>query len=824
MTVRRVECDECFSEFKIRITDPNKKFVRCPNCNGKISLQPKRRSHGAGKSRRIDSTSRKKAKPQGSSIGMWIGIGGGSLAVIVLLVVVIFSAGRQKPDIQEPLVESVFENQANKNSKNDHAINEKSGTSPSSTSKESTQARQNFDGTLILPVGSPPNAFSGSFSGESSPPKYLYKWEKGKVVDYKIDMKIKILDHEEKSTGSCEYEFKDKSSLGNFIGVDVDKSGGKATGTAFVVDPRGYLVTCAHVIEGAKDIHVILNGERFLCKVAAIHETEDLAILQIQKKDLHVVPLGNSDALELAEDVRVIGYPVSSLLGNELKVTSGTVSGIHHNTENLSRRIQVDASVNPGNSGGPVFDRHGNVIGIAVSKITSRTVTDVAFAVPVKLAIELLKKHKIGYVRGRAEADKTGPAIVKSSRSAIAFVEVSLGKEKSQNTEISYLMTIFTMHSRPVSGNRARSFFPAPPSHSFLTGDLLVSEYGELQDTRKKSGSSPLIAIGPDFFLERLPRNNIDTWEHEGLRFNRGGLFRFSVNYKVVSQSLKKLLLEKKYHMQSVGREGEPPKLTLDYDATIEFDPQQGIAVNCQAKGTAKIRAKGLVVSAPLTFSYHVKTEAEILAEKELMRKIEEERKKKAEPLNAVQRKNIIANLKTNDAQLIQKGLTVLQEKKPTSPDDEMAQIIAQLLKHEKNYIRTSALMTLQFWATPKVLPQIIRTMNKGNSATISSAIKVLGQLKTKESIAQLINLIHESQYRYAVQTALIEAGKMAERPVLQLLGEKSSEVRREACNILVEIGTPISLPALRKLISNDKDSLVKLYARQAIEKIESRM
>ncbi len=155
-----------------------------------------------------------------------------------------------------------------------------------------------------------------------------------------------------------------------------------ALGSGIIVDAQGHVVTNAHVIDGATVVKVHLDGDReYRAKVVGKDTRLDVAVLQLESppKDLPVASLGSSDALRVGEYVVAIGNPFG--LGNT--VTMGIVSakGRVIGAGPYDDFIQTDASINPGNSGGPLFDLHGQVIGINTA-IASQG-KGIGFAIPI---------------------------------------------------------------------------------------------------------------------------------------------------------------------------------------------------------------------------------------------------------------------------------------------------------------------------------------------------------------------------------------------------------------------------------------------------------
>jgi serine protease Do len=174
-------------------------------------------------------------------------------------------------------------------------------------------------------------------------------------------------------------------------------------GSGFIVRADGVVLTNAHVVEGADEVRVKLADRReFKGKVAGVDKLTDVAVVKIDAKDLPVVKLGDPSKIRVGEWVLAIGSP----FGFENTVTAGIISGTSRSLPEGTYVpfIQTDAAVNPGNSGGPLFNLRGEVIGVT-SAIYSRTggYMGVAFAIPVDVAAnveeQLLKTGKVE--RGR---------------------------------------------------------------------------------------------------------------------------------------------------------------------------------------------------------------------------------------------------------------------------------------------------------------------------------------------------------------------------------------------------------------------------------------
>ena len=179
---------------------------------------------------------------------------------------------------------------------------------------------------------------------------------------------------------------------------------GEATGSGFVVEKDGTIVTNAHVVDGAESVTVSFEegGEEIDAEVRGVDTSSDLAVLKIdpsEVEDLAVLPLGDSSKVQVGDAVVAIGNP----FGYSRTVTTGIVSGLQREITapdgfQISNVIQTDASINPGNSGGPLLDSQGRVIGINSQIATGggQGSVGIGFAVPVNTAKELLPRLKEG--------------------------------------------------------------------------------------------------------------------------------------------------------------------------------------------------------------------------------------------------------------------------------------------------------------------------------------------------------------------------------------------------------------------------------------------
>ena len=180
--------------------------------------------------------------------------------------------------------------------------------------------------------------------------------------------------------------------------------------TGFIISEDGYILTNYHVIELAvsknSEISVILNdGTRYIASVVGHEKFNDVAVLKIDAQGLTPVKFGDSDSIYVGDEVYAVGNPLGEL---DFSMSTGHVSALDRliTTDDSGVPInmfQIDAAVNSGNSGGPVYNSRGEVIGIVTAKYADKGVEGLGFAIPINdasaIADELITK---GYVSGKA--------------------------------------------------------------------------------------------------------------------------------------------------------------------------------------------------------------------------------------------------------------------------------------------------------------------------------------------------------------------------------------------------------------------------------------
>jgi len=203
-----------------------------------------------------------------------------------------------------------------------------------------------------------------------------------------------------------------------------------AQGTGFLIGDDGFILTCAHVLGEEKTATVTLNGNRYFADVVKADKDADLALLKTRDKPNPAVTSLSFRSVNkdyhMGEDVFTIGYPLSSLLGNSARMTKGLLSATTGLRDD-PKQVQVSAEIQPGNSGGPLLDKDGQIIGVIQQTINPFAVAQATGgALPQNINFSIKHSHVLDFVKGASEPaykavrfdkagglEKAGPAVAK---------------------------------------------------------------------------------------------------------------------------------------------------------------------------------------------------------------------------------------------------------------------------------------------------------------------------------------------------------------------------------------------------------------------------
>ena len=263
------------------------------------------------------------------------------------------------------------------------------------------------------------DAQRGSFAPRpSSHVEVNANWDPADLPWAQPDPNVSIFVHDQDTQVLTSNQIYDQV-LPSVVCVQADHGGSYNVGSGVILTSDGYILTNAHVIEGAANLIVVLdNNEEYAAQVIGTDTTTDLAVLKIEAENLTAAELGDSGQLQVGEKVVAIGNPAGLNLAGS--TTQGCVSGLDRTItvtldsgETISMEvIQTDAAINPGNSGGALVNKYGQVIGINSSKIAATGYEGLGFAIPIDTAQPIISSLKeYGYVKDRAVLGITGQYI-----------------------------------------------------------------------------------------------------------------------------------------------------------------------------------------------------------------------------------------------------------------------------------------------------------------------------------------------------------------------------------------------------------------------------
>lgn len=216
-------------------------------------------------------------------------------------------------------------------------------------------------------------------------------------------------------------------SYHNMFGMTVSQP---VSGSGFFISEDGYVLTNYHVIEYAAEYGstakvLAHDGTEYIASVVGVDPDNDIAVLQVEAAGLHFATLGNSDGIRVGDEIYAVGNPLGEL---QFSMTTGSISATNRliSTQDASPAInmfQIDAAVNKGNSGGPVYDNTGEVIGIVTAKYSQEGIEGLGFAIPINDAVAIATDLiTTGYVTGKAKLGVDAQTM--SSRAAMYYNSV----------------------------------------------------------------------------------------------------------------------------------------------------------------------------------------------------------------------------------------------------------------------------------------------------------------------------------------------------------------------------------------------------------------
>jgi serine protease Do len=370
-------------------------------------------------------------------------------------------------------------------------------------------------GQVILDNDSADSSASSGERTQAGAARLRYQWKAGEQYTYSFTVEAEVGDSVEQVSGATSYRVGPADEAA--AGFDPLPEIREGTGTGFVVHSDGYLLTCAHVVEDATEIKVRLGERTHTGRLVVRDEEHDLALIRVSPGDLPALPLGESEAVQLAQEVRAVGFPLSDVLGESVKITRGTVAGIvEHEGVKL---FQIDASINPGNSGGPLVNEQGEVVGIASAKLSGWEISNVGFAVPANDAKRLLESAGVAFRTGGASDRLEGPELARRVIPSVALLTVTSGPGGAGSGERFALS--FQGHSSTSSRPKRGPGGPVVPrgggSTKQTSGRIVVDDLGRILDASGEEQLPYLLGSPETLPIDRLSDGPGKSWRTENV-------------------------------------------------------------------------------------------------------------------------------------------------------------------------------------------------------------------------------------------------------------------------------------------------------------------
>ena len=477
--------------------------------------------------------------------------------------------------------------------------------------------------------------------------KWQYSWAPDAEVVYKFEIDVEI------AKRAMQYRGRNRLTLAKDKPTPDALDLGERTGSGIVVHPAGIIVTCAHLVYGATELNVKLGDNDYPATLIGIDFDQDLAVLRVETTELPHVTFADSDQVRLADEVRAIGYPLTKLLGDSIKVTKGEISGIGGPFGKSG--LQVDASINPGNSGGPLVDNTGHVVGLTSSLLSGAGISEVGFAIPANDVVEYLQGLNIPVAVSKTVDPQEPAEVVARIAPACGLIEVKYGPNGIGTKRLSKLDSISYWHETTRPEDVRQILSRRPVQH--FQGHVVVSEKGDIfasdDDARLPYLLGSLASVG----IEKLPvaapgtatTTSIVVLQQTGearsperfspyawrpsyrsrLRAPWGDRRESpsnerqlmtgteSVTYQFESPREGFVDLKKEYELLIGGNEsGDEPYISMKGTGKGKFDEQTALMQSMDFRAQLVISEDNITVRIPLRMQYELMT-AEQLAEEE---------------------------------------------------------------------------------------------------------------------------------------------------------------------------------------------------------------
>jgi hypothetical protein len=687
-------------------------------------------------------------------------------------------------------------------------------------------------------------------------PELHYRWQEGERYAYNMGLRATMRGVICEIEGTSTFTVRPPTEFAKW-----EEAIGASTGSAFVVSSDGYLVSCAHCVEGTNKLEVHLGDRTFQGQVVATDAKNDLALIRVPARGLPVVPLADSGRVQLAEEVRAVGYPHSDILGASVKVTQGSVSGILKDEE--TNLFQVDAAVNPGNSGGPLINERGEVIAVVTAKLIGEQYADIAFGIPVNEAKRVLSAQGVRFTESRASEKLEGPELARRVTPAVAFLVGQMGpgsRGKGQLFTLDFSGEFqTTIRPRVVT----RSSPPPSTSSEKSSGQILVDQFGRILDVHGPAGAPPLFCpFGQSIVVQLSPEGKqhwsarettlVPAVEKKSASFEspfglRGRSYsRYprapapanvtvvtiqrateSATYTVDESADGRTVISKDYILRSMGQLDGRPQYTVSGVGKTTFDKILGLPTAMEFGGRVTPYVDRSLPAATIRIAFcQADLDTPVLS---LLDEITEGTLPKlnaaAAAIAEMDVDQLLAALETADSGSHDER-NIVSQLRIRKPVEERREAVTAALNSvfeggDPSTAREAreALLT---WGTDEAIlalgDKYYRDFWGDSRDRLSARLAKIDRQEAAEILVKYVVLLGDRD----ALAPLKDMGPVAEAPVITLLANSDRHVRIEACGILGKIGTRESYTALTAFLKHERDATVWQMANAALSKIKA--
>ena len=699
-----------------------------------------------------------------------------------------------------------------------------------------------------------------------------WDWDVGVSNTYDVRYEESFGVIKKKTTGTLTFSLIQRNVTTGFDGERFsEEQAEQSTSTGFLVNGQGHLLTCEHCVRHAQTIDVTIEGVKCAATVVATDPLTDLAILKIDPAkidpDWQVLRFGQRRPVRLAQDVRAIGFPLSSLLGASVKVVRGGIAGFigaKRNDYRSARSYQIDAAVNPGNSGGPLVDDTSAVIGIVNAKLDSKRIDKIGFAIPSRFAVALMKKHKVKFSVSQSKEVLSGPELAQQVTPAVGFIEVTTNPDLTDNVML--LVTGKLTHNRHVDNIRSRLIInksgavidqeKSPQFRALLSpvASLLLLEFPEVQLPKWKQ---------QELFTTELPsRNSRDDrhspfGRHHARRFGHfGGHDPFGLERERNERNdpdptIYQTELDFEFQKSDAPNEAvvgltsktrplsspEGTKLEQDFQSTWKFNTTTGIPVFRSAKGkTTLVRNGGNKEEFPfelemtLTGTERNKVASSDLVSSDKVRAVNVFNDLPSESPDRLTDKQLAQFIDSSnklDSATQLKYLNRLSRWKTTEHTDEVVSVLIEYSKDGDKKTRDAAIDALIHWSPDDATESLIAALKKASPFSKRSWILKLGKTQSPLAAQELCRLWDAPRTRKTVEKSLVRLGAVAEPVLLEQVvsmlesaskaGQLTAQAETKLIGMLALLGPFVSAESKERLQAFDKSSALSDDALKAL-------